>query len=290
MGSVSRLGRTHSADSIGNFGQPQCAFKRWSKGVTMGNLQRQANVIHALIVRDVQTRFGGKHINFLVALGWPLAHIGLLLIIYGFLGRTSPLGSSSTMFFATGLTPYMFFNYPSRFMMMSVSQNRPMMSFPVVKLMDIMIARAILETIAGCAVIAVTMAVLYCLGESVLPGDPGTALAALGAMWVLAVGYGMFSAVISAVFPAWLLISALMQILFYISSGILFVASALPERAQAVLSWNPLTQGVEWFRSAYYTDIETEYFPDRLYPFIIGMLFLLVALALERFVIRRRMD
>lgn len=248
------------------------------------------HVLHALIIRDVQTRFGGKHVNFLIALAWPLAHIGALLLIYGFLGRAAPIGTSSIMFFATGLTPYMFFNYPSRFMMMSVLSNRPLLSFPVVRLMDVILARAILETVAGCAVICVTLFVLYCLDEPVWPNDPGVALSALAAMWVLALGWGVLSAVITAVLPVWAIIAALLQILFYVSSGILFVASALPEAAQLILSWNPLTQGVEWFRSAYYTGLETEYFPSRLYPFIIGMFLLFDALILERFVIRRRMD
>lgn len=256
---------------------------------TMRALCRQVNVLHALILRDIQTRFGGRHANFLLALCWPLAHIGILLLIYGFLGRAAPLGASSTMFFATGLTPYMFFNYPSRFMMVSVIQNRPLLSFPVVKLMDVMIARAILETVAGCAVIGATAFVLYCCGENIWPEDPATALSALSAMWVLAIGWGTFSAVIAAMLPVWLLISVGIQVLLYITSGILFVASALPDRAQEVLSWSPIAQGVEWFRSAYYSDIETEHFPYRLYPFIVGGILLLEALLLERFLIRKRL-
>lgn len=256
----------------------------------LGPIRRQKNVVHALIIRDIQTRFGGKHVNFLIALAWPLAHTGMLLIIYGFLDRTSPLGNSSTMFFATGLTPYMFFNYPGRFMSLAVVANRPLLAFPVVKLMDVIIARAILETVAGFLVICVTMFVLYCFGEKVFPTEPATALAALSAIWVLALGWGMLGAVITVVFPIWIIISALLQIVFYILSGILFVASSLPEAAQHLLSWNPITQAVEWFRSAYYPGLENEYFPWRVYPYIVGLALLFNALVLERFVVRRKMD
>ena len=71
-------------------------------------------------------------------------------------------------------------------------------------------------------------------------------------MWVLAMGYGMLNAVITAMVPAWVLVSVVFTILAYMTSGILFVPTSLPERAQEILSWSPITQGVEWFRTAYY--------------------------------------
>ena len=112
-------------------------------------IQTQLHVLHALILRDIQTRFGGRHVNFVVALCWPLAHIAILLIIYTMLGRTAPLGASTIMFFATGLTPYMFFQYPARFTLMAVVTNRPLLAFPIVKLLDVILARAVLETVGA---------------------------------------------------------------------------------------------------------------------------------------------
>jgi capsular polysaccharide transport system permease protein len=195
-------------------------------------LANQANVLHALILRAIQTRFGGKHVNFLIALCWPLGHILLLLAIYSLMGRAAPIGASTVMFFATGLTPYMFFNYPSRFMMMGALMNKPLLSFPVVKLTDLIIASAILETVAGFAVITVTASVLYCIGEHVWPQDPGMALCALGGMWVFAMGYGLFCSVLAMVNSVLPIATALIQIVFYLTSGILFIPAALPERAQ----------------------------------------------------------
>lgn len=257
----------------------------------MGNLRRQASVLHALILRNIQTRFGGRQVNFIVALCWPLAHIGMLLLIYSFVDRGAPIGTSSTMFFATGLTPYMFFSYPSRFMMISTMLNRPLTSFPVVKLIDLMIASAILETVAGFAVIAVTAFVLFCCGEHVWPADPAMATAALGGMWILAMGYGLLLSVIVMVLPVTVIVAALFQIILYILSGILFVPASLPERVQGYLSWNPVTQGVQWFREAYFGDaITSEYFPDKMYLLSFGVGLMFAALLLERFVIRRRLD
>lgn len=254
-------------------------------------LLTQVHVLHALILRAIQTRFGGRSVNFLLALCWPLGHIGLLLLIYGALGRAPPIGTSSTMFFATGLTPYMFFNYPSRFMMLGTLQNRALLSFPVVKVMDLIIASAILETVAGCAVILVTAFVLYCVGEKIWPTDPAMAMAALGGMWVLAMGTGIIFSVLSMVVPFMPIAAALFQVVMYITSGILFVPATLPDRAQELLWWNPATHGVQWFREAYYGEaMASEYFPNTLFLIGCGTFLAFFGLMLERFVIRKRVD
>lgn len=251
-------------------------------------LKTQGNVTFALILRDMQTRFGGSYVNYLVALGWPLAHIGILLVVYTLAGRVAPAGTSVVMFFATGLTPYMFFQYPARFMMMSLVTNKPLLAFPIVKILDVLLARAILETVSGFAVICITAFVLYASGFDVIPRDPVMAVAALSAMWCLAVGIGLLNAVIASIFPAWMIGFLLLQILIYVLSGILFVTSALPEGVQYVLSWNPALHGVEWFRAAYYEGYATSaYVPDRLYPYIFGLVCTFLAMVSERFLLRR---
>jgi capsular polysaccharide transport system permease protein len=251
-------------------------------------LVTQIQVLEAIVLRAIQTRFGGKHVNFVLALCWPLAHIALLLLIYGALGRMAPLGNSATLFFATGLTPYMFFNYPSRFMMTATLANRPLMSFPIVKLMDLVIGAAILETVAGFAVILVTFSVLFCLGENVFPKDPAMALAALGAMWMMAMGWGILWSIIATAVPFVIIISSLFQVLLYITSGILFVPTALPSQVQELLSWNPITQGVNWFRMSYYNGLESEQFPNKIYTLGFGLALIVIGLVIERFVIRKR--
>lgn len=253
--------------------------------VATSALSTQMHVISALMLRDMQTRFGGSYVNYLIALGWPLAHIALLLVIYNSLGRSSPLGQDATVFFATGLVPYMVFQYPARFMMMSITSNRPLLAFPVVKMLDVMLARALLETITGFCVVCVTAGVLYGLGHNVMPRDPVTAISALAAAQFLAVGVGLVNAVIVSLYPFWIFVFLIFQIALYITSGILFVISALPEKAQVYLSWSPVTNVVTWFRSAYFDGYATTLIPDRTYPITFGLVCLLLALVTERFIL-----
>jgi capsular polysaccharide transport system permease protein len=242
----------------------------------------QANVVHALMLRDMQTRFGGNYVNYLVAFAWPLAHMAVLLFIYNFLDRGAPVGTSTTIFFATGLIPYMAFNYPARFMMTSLLMNQPLLSFPIVKVMDVMLARAFLEIITGFAVIAFSAFVLFAMGFDIQPRDPGGCAAALAAMLFLAVGVGLLNALIVIKLRGWLIAFILITILLYLTSGILFVASSLPQRAQDILSWNPLLHGVEWFRLSFFETYPAGQFPDRTYLLSCGLFTLAIALVAER--------
>lgn len=88
-------------------------------------------VLQALMLRNIRTRFIGTGLGFLVALSWPLVHMGILLLISMAICRLAPYGDSSAVFFATGLVPYMAFLYISLFMMISVHE-RYAVSFAVV--------------------------------------------------------------------------------------------------------------------------------------------------------------
>ncbi len=108
-------------------------------------LAEKKNVMFAVMLRDMRSRFFNHGIGFLMVPLWPLVHILILLTIYTVMGRASPFGDNLLIFFATGLLPTLTFMYVSRGMAMSVISNRNMLSFPVVHIIDVMTARAILE-------------------------------------------------------------------------------------------------------------------------------------------------
>lgn len=71
------------------------------------------------------------------------------------------------------------------------------------------------------------------------------------------------------------------MIVVYISSGTLFVASALPEKVAYILSWNPVFHAVEWMRLAYFPGYSDKWL-DRSYIISFGVLALFLGLLLER--------
>ena len=212
----------------------------------------QARVIWAIIIRDIRTRFFGHGLGYLIAIAWPLVHILVLLVIYGLTGRVQPVGSSLALFFATGLVPYISFIYIARFTMQSMSINKALVHLPIVKITDIVFARAILEFFASCCMTMLLLIIFYVLDIDVAPRDLSPAYAALGASMLLGLGFGMVNAMIIAAIPGWMLIFIALQIILYMTSGIVFMADMMPEGARRVVAYNPIFHGVEWMRSAYF--------------------------------------
>lgn len=244
-------------------------------------LRQKKNVMSAVMLRDMRTRFFNHGLGFLVVSLWPLTHLFVLLIIYTLLGRQSPFGESMRVFFATGLIPTLTFMYVSRFMSISVLLNKPMLAFPAVTIVDILAARASLEIIAACLTACFTIGILLALGDDPFPRDPFEALYAYMATILLAVGMGILAGVIVGFFDFFAMLYALCMIIVYILSGTLFVASALPDSISGPLSWNPVLHAVEWMRISYYEGYSDKLL-DKQYLIGFGLTSLCLGLLLER--------
>ncbi len=248
-------------------------------------LAQKADVMRAIILRDMRTRFFNHGLGFLLVPLWPLAHMFILLTIYMFMGRRTPFGDSLRLFFATGLLPCLTFMYVSRFMALSIVLNRPMLAIPVVKVIDILFARAFLETISAFFTVFLTFSILLSLGDNPFPSDWTEATLAFLSTILLAVGVGVMAGVITALVTFFSTIYALCLIVIYISSGTLFVVSALPSQIAYALSWNPVVHAVEWMRSAFYPTYNSQVI-DKPYLLSFGLGALFIGLTLERLVRR----
>ncbi|MBB2905734.1 capsular polysaccharide transport system permease protein [Rhizobium sp. RAS22] len=243
--------------------------------------QEKRNVMVAVMLRDMRSRFFNHGIGFLMVPLWPLTHMILLLIIYNVLGRQTPYGSSLNVFFATGLVPTLTFMYVSRFMAVSLLNNRNMLSFPIVKALDIVMARAFLEFAGCCLTVCFLFALMLSLGENPYPVDPFEATGAFLTALTMAIGMGMLVSVIVMFFRGFLTMYFLLMLVVYISSGTLFVASNFPDSIAIPLSYNPILQCVEWMRAAYYPGYNDRLL-DRQYVVQIAGLCVCAGLVVER--------
>jgi capsular polysaccharide transport system permease protein len=245
-------------------------------------LRAHARILVALMLRDVQTRFFGSALGFALAIAWPLSHIFILLIMNSLLGRAPPYGDSASLFFATGLLPFMCFNYMSRFTMLGVVLNKPLLGYPVVKVSDILLARAAVETLNATIVIIATMIILTAMGVDVQPPRPLEAVYALLSSMLLGLGFGIINGVIAGLFAFWVTPFSLFQIVLWISSGVLYVPDQLPETARYWLSFNPAIIGVEWMRSAFYDGYGIGDLLDKRYMLGFATTSIFIGLLMER--------
>lgn len=209
-------------------------------------------VMHAVILRDLRSRFFNHGLGFLIVPLFPVVHIAALLAIYAAVGRSVPFGDDLRLFFATGLTPVLTFMYVSRFMSVSLLANKSMMAFPVVRLLDIVLARAALEFVAILLSVLIMFVVLISTGTAPYPADPASALAAMAVVAVMAVGMGIVASVISAIWPIFAMVYALSMLPVYLASGGPIYLHSFPEEIIQLCSWNPLFHAVIWMRKSYY--------------------------------------
>jgi len=249
-------------------------------------LWQKYNVMRAVVLRDIRTRFFDHGLGFLIVPLWPAAHMVVLLSIYHFSGRVAPYGDSLNVFFATGLVPTLLFIYVSRFMSYSLILNRPLMHFPVVTAVDVMIGRAYLETIGAALTLAMIIGLLLLLGDDPWPANLEEAICAYLAALLLAIGTGVLAGVVVLIAQFFATLYSLSMVAIYLLSGTLFVASSLPAQAGYALSWNPVLQCVEWMRVAYFPTYSDRLL-DRGYVLWFGGGSLLLGLFLER-VMRRQ--
>ena len=245
-------------------------------------LETHSRILVALILRDVQTRFFGTALGFIVAILWPVSHIFILILINGALGRPSPYGESAPLFFATGLLPFMCFNYMSRFTCLGIMINKPLLGFPIVKVGDLLLARGVLEVLNAAVVVIVTILILTAMGVNIWPPRPLEAMYAMLACMMLGFGFGIVNGVIAGIFPFWFTPFSLFQIVLWLASGVINVPDDLPESARYWLSFNPILVGVEWMRSAFYEGYGLNELLDKPYLLGFGAVSILVGLIMER--------
>ena len=86
-------------------------------------------------------------------------------------------------------------------------------------------------------------------------------------------------------FPGWMIGYALFSIVLYVSSGVMFMPSFLPEQAYYWMKFNPALQAAEWVRSAYYPYAGLQI--DYLYVLMFGITATAIGLFLLKHVVSK---
>jgi capsular polysaccharide transport system permease protein len=248
----------------------------------------QRRVVHALMMREVRTRFGRNRLGYLWAFAEPLFWVATFAGVRILMGASPPAGMDMVSFLATGIITFILFRTTVNHCMASILGNKPLLFYPQVRPLDIALARSLLE---GATLVAVFVGILFANGlyQGELYVD--NAVGVIGALlltWLLGVGMGLFfmglsvySAAIERIVPL------LMRPLFFIS-GLFFTADELPADLREILLYNPVLHTIEMVRDGWFREFHSGYFEV---GYVVGwiLLFGYLGLLLERFA-RRRME
>jgi capsular polysaccharide transport system permease protein len=244
-------------------------------------LRTSARVWHALMLRETRARFGRNALGFLWALIEPAVFIVLFLAIRVVaLERYPAFGENAILFFASGIIAYRYYAAIAGRTLTAITSNHALLTYPVVRPADVIIARALLETVTMLIVTLLFWGMLSLIEEQRIIHHPATFALGLAAMTFLAWGVGTFNAVFARLLPAWERIHPLLGLPLLIASGIFYLPVTMPENIKIVLFWNPILHCIEWIRIGIYLD----YLPllNRPYPIAFGAIALVLGLSLER--------
>lgn len=222
--------------------------------------QLQRRVIFALLMRETLTRFGRHNIGFLWMFAEPMMFTLGITALWTVSGAKHGSDLPITVFALTGYSSVLLWrNMPSR-AISSIQPNLALMYHRNVKLLDIFVARLLLEA-AGATMSFFLLALIFIyIGWVDLPEDVLKVIAA----WALLTWFGMALAILlGALSEQYELVEKFWHPAAYLLfplSGAGFLLEIIPEEARELLLYLPMLNCVEYLRDGYFGSRFTAYY------------------------------
>lgn len=212
----------------------------------------QGRVIHALLMREILTRYGRHNIGFLWLFVEPMIFTTGVTTLWTL---TKAIHGSNLPIVAFALTGYssvlLWRNMPSR-CIHAIEPNLSLMFHRNVRVVDIFLARLILE--AGGATTSFIMLSLFYIYIGWL--DPPADILTVAAGWVMIAWFGAALAVfIGALSEKSEMVDKIWHPVSYLLfplSGAGYIVDALPQGAQYYALFVPMVNGVELVREGFF--------------------------------------
>jgi capsular polysaccharide transport system permease protein len=236
--------------------------------------------VHALMVREVRSRFTGDPLGYGWSLVTPLVWIGGMVVMFDLIGRRPPISTDTFSFLISGMLPFLVFRLTIAGTMRVLAANKYMVYFANISKSDIFLAGALMEYL-----ISVTIFVILTAGNAFLFGhfeldNPAMAMLGFTIAWAIGASFGHMAAAFAEITDASpRLVPVLMRPMFWIS-GTFFVANEIPADAMAAMQYNPVLQAIEIMRTGVFLNYTSHYI-NYLIPFAFILAFNLVAVAIK---------
>ena len=205
------------------------------------------------------TRYGRSSGGYVWALAEPLGGILLLSFAFAMALRSPPLGDSFMLFYATGIIPFNIFNSMARGVAQSVSSNRGLLNYPVVSLLDAVVAKVLLNFVTILVVAIVLLSGIILGGGLYVTVDLGSAALALVMAAAFGVGIGMVNCVLFGFFPTWKNVWSVLTRPLFLVSGIFFIVEVAPPKLREFLLYNPIAHAIAMMRTGFYGTYDPQY-------------------------------
>ncbi|MGO9037271.1 MAG: ABC transporter permease [Steroidobacteraceae bacterium] len=225
------------------------------------SLAIQGRVLHALMMRELITRFGRDNLGVLWLVGEPMIFTLGVTTLWSAAGLShGGTGLPIVAFAVTGYSSVLMWRNAATRCSAAIEQNKPLLFHRSVLIIDVFLTRIALEVIGATSSFIILSLFFGFIGWMPAPHDllvvllGWLMLAWLGASMALLVGAG--TAFSDLVHRLWHPISYLL----FPMSGAAFMVDWLPKRLQDVVLSLPMVHGVELLRHGYFGNaVRTHY-------------------------------
>ncbi len=225
----------------------------------------QGDVVGALVLRELHTRFGRENIGYLWLFGEPL----MLASAVGLMHAHAKLGFAGGLetmpFVIGGYCYFMAFRSIVSRAESVIEANRPLLNFRQVTLFDMLLARALLEAVSTIVVMSVLLYGAYVLGIGVPLGRPLIMFVSLVVLIWFSFALSMVVAALAAKSHLFARILHPILYLFLPLSGAFYVFGWLPPGVREFLLYLPLAHIFEISRVGLFADFTSPYIN---YPYL----------------------
>jgi capsular polysaccharide transport system permease protein len=236
-------------------------------------------VILALMLREMSTRYGRTPGGYIWGILEPLAAILFLSVGFSLVLRTAPLGTSFLLFYASGYLPFNLYQTLAATIAASIRFSKPLLKYPAVNWLDAVLARFLLNSLTGILITVILSTGILTVVDSRATLDLPPIVEAMALAMALGLGVGVLNCAISGLFPIWEVIWSILTRPLFLASGIFYLYENLPQLAQDVLWYNPLTHIVGLMRTGFYPTYTAAYLSP-LYVLSVSLILLTMGLLL----------
>jgi capsular polysaccharide transport system permease protein len=222
-------------------------------------LSRQASVIHALALRELQQRFGRDNIGYLWVIAEPMMLASVVTMLHSAVTPHGDGGMSPFTFMLTGYSIYIIFRNTFNRAESALHASQSLMYHSMVTPFDILASKSMVESIGCVSALVILQTVGIMLGVSELPARP---LYLIGAVALFAWWSFALSMIIAAYGYLSPLVGRLAHPLSYFAlpiSGAFISMSLLPKWTHSFMAWNPMMSIFEMARYGQFINATDKY-------------------------------
>lgn len=206
--------------------------------------------LHALLLRELQTRFGGYRLGYLWALIDASLQVGIYLVIFGSLMKRVLPGMDYRLFLVAGLVPFQMLSRTATRALGAVDANRGLLMYRSVRHIDVVLARSFLELIIYFTTFVILVGVLAAFGVSVSLSSLQVVLFCWVSLYFFSFGLALVMMIVGHYGGEISKIVSLVFNLLYFVSGVLYSIHIVPEPYLSYLLYNPFIHNFELMRHA----------------------------------------